>query len=259
MSEYEFLERLQNMTSRRCWLLYEALRCLPLDRAIDLARSAETFVTGPAVELRIGMDRVDTESRPAAEAPAEPEQLIDAIPSSLPTLGKRAANSRPGLALTSEQREQLLERLAQGARNAELASEFGLSAKQIQGIRMGSAREIAQRRGRHSNIDPSSPNTSVLPASPGSAEDIVRYLRQQDDVVVPNVDGAFVVNGRFRLGLAELVERANKMRRRQAKPEFQLAPRPPIQSRNVTSANGHPIFWKKQSPTQPSSKPTSPA
>jgi len=111
MSEYEFLERLQNMTSRRCWLLYEALRCLPLDRAIDLARSAETFVTGPAVELRIEMDRVDTESRPAAEAPEEPEQLIDAIPSSLPTLGKRPANSRPGLALTSEQREQLLERL----------------------------------------------------------------------------------------------------------------------------------------------------
>ena len=44
--------------------------------------------------------------------------------------------------------EQLLERLAQGARNAELASDFGLSTRQVQGIRMGSAREIARRRDR---------------------------------------------------------------------------------------------------------------
>jgi hypothetical protein len=107
---------------------------------------------------------------------------------------------------------------------------------------MGSAREIANRRERHSKMDASPQHTAEVSVPSGSAEDIVRYLRQQDDVVVPNGDGEFTVNGRFRLGLAELVERANKMRRRQAKPEFQLAGRPPIQARNVTSANGHPIF-----------------
>jgi hypothetical protein len=242
----EFLKRLEDLTNRRCWLLYEALRCLPLDRAIDLARSAEAFITGPAVEDRIEKDRVDIEHR-AAEAPEAREQLIDAVPSSLPTVEKPLANNRPSLVLTLERREQLLERLAQGARNVELASEFGLASRQVQGIRMGSAREIAKRRDRHSKMDASPQHSSELPAAPGSAEDIVRYLRQQDDVVVPNGDGEFIVNGRFRLGLAELVERANKMRRRQAKPEFQLAGRPSIQARDVTSANGHPMFWEKRS------------
>ena len=50
------------------------------------------------------------------------------------------------LTLAPEKREQLLQRLAQGARNAELARDFGLSMRQVQGIRMGSAREIARRR-----------------------------------------------------------------------------------------------------------------
>ena len=241
----EFLKRLEHLTNRRCWLLYEALRCLPLDRAIDLARSAEAFVTGPA-EDRIEKDRVDIEGR-AAEAPVASEQLIDAVPSSLPAVEKRLVNNRSSLVLTLERREQLLERLAQGARNVELASEFGLASRQVQGIRMGSAGEISKRRDRHSKMDASPWHPSELPAAPGSAEDIVRYLRQQDDVVVPNGDGEFIVNARFRLGLPELADRANKMRRRQAKPEFQLAGRPSIQARDVTSANGHPMFWEKPS------------
>jgi hypothetical protein len=76
-----------------------------------------------------------------------------------------------------------------------------------------------------------------------TADDIVRYLRQQDDIVVPQGEGAFLVNGRFRLELSELVARANKMRGRQGKPEFRLA-RGLSNQAPVRQATRHPIFWE---------------
>src|SRR5205807_3741443 len=123
----------------------------------------------------------------------------------------------PGLELTAEQREQLVVRLAEGAKNAEPATQFGLSPKQVQGVRMGCAREIAKRReptgeaARPSEID-----FTV------SIEEVVRYLRQQDDVVVAQENGAFLVNGRFHMAVSDLVDRANRMRSRQRKPAFEL-------------------------------------
>jgi hypothetical protein len=55
-------------------------------------------------------------------------------------------------------------------------------------------------------------------------DDVVRYLRRRDDVVVPADDGTYIVNGRFRESLEELVERANRMRARQRLPVFNLMP-----------------------------------
>jgi hypothetical protein len=52
------------------------------------------------------------------------------------------------------------------------------------------------------------------------ADEVVRFLRQRDDVVVQTGDGAFMVNGRFRETLEELVERANRIRARQCLPRF---------------------------------------
>ena len=45
---------------------------------------------------------------------------------------------------------------------------------------------------------------------------------QQDDVVVPQGPGEFLLNGRFHMDTTELVSRANRMRSRQGKPAFQL-------------------------------------
>ena len=69
---------------------------------------------------------------------------------------------------------------------------------------------------------PSAPFDASI--SPVSAHDVVRYLRQRDDVVVPIGDGAFLVNGRFRETLGQLVERANRMRARQHLPRFGVLP-----------------------------------
>ena len=55
-------------------------------------------------------------------------------------------------------------------------------------------------------------------------DDVVRYLRRADDVVVATDDGAYMVNGRFRESLEELVKRANRIRARQRQPLFQLMP-----------------------------------
>jgi hypothetical protein len=56
-------------------------------------------------------------------------------------------------------------------------------------------------------------------------ENVVRYLRQRDDVVVPKRGDLFLVNGRFRLSSDELISRANGMRARTGKLPFQ-APAP---------------------------------
>jgi DNA-binding NarL/FixJ family response regulator len=134
----------QTPAQRRSWLLSEALRSLPLDRALELARTAEAFIMGADKEAL---------SDPTAEIPnGQPNLLLvgDAV------VEKQVREARPSLSLSPEQREQLLNRLAQGARNRDLASEFGLSARQVQGVRMGAARQIADRRNRQGSTGPES-------------------------------------------------------------------------------------------------------
>jgi hypothetical protein len=131
----ELPELLGDPPRRRSWLLAKALETHPLDQALDLARVAEAFITGsPAVE---------TSSEAATSALG---RSSDRAPEAGPNQAPGPKVPRPRLGLAPEVRDRLLERLAQGARNAELASEFNLSPKQVQGIRIGSAREISRRR-----------------------------------------------------------------------------------------------------------------
>src|SRR5437763_9960052 len=96
-----FPEELRDPVRRRAWLLAKALQAQPLDRALDLARSAEGFITGS----------VDNEA-PTQPKPAEvedPSTAAQASPVERPP-------KRPPVSLAPEARERLLDRLARGAR-----------------------------------------------------------------------------------------------------------------------------------------------
>jgi hypothetical protein len=53
--------------------------------------------------------------------------------------------------------------------------------------------------------------------------------------------------------LGDLVARANRMRIRQRKPEFEMTGSKTVRPEEVSSANGHPLFWKESAPAQPRS------
>jgi hypothetical protein len=230
----ELIHLLDNPAALRLWLLEQALRSVPLEAAVEPARTAEAFVMGsevetvtddPATVLRRDQDPCEPTRQSVSKAgPADREP------------------ARGGFPLAEDQRDRLLERLAEGARNAELVAEFGISPKQIQGIRMGCNREIAKRRIRLADKS-SEPATQHQPANEtASIDEIVRYLRQQDDVVVSQEDGWYLVNGRFRMSVAELAARANRIRSRQQKPAFQI-PTADLQLRASSGQKRHPLFW----------------
>ena len=237
MSEHiDPIRLLGNPPARRLWLLQEAVRSVPFDRAIELARIAEAFVAGSAGEAR------KSEVAPPI-GNKERGQIVDQA-SSRAAVPAGPATERNGIALSDNDRERLLDRLANGARNAELATEFGISAKQVQGLRMGCARKIARRRSRAAgNLSAPSQEDYQDPAATTSIDEIVRYLRQQDDVVVPQEDGSYLVNSRFRLSAAELIARANRIRNRQHKASFQIH-RADIQGASSPGPTRHPLFWE---------------
>lgn len=229
-------ELVRHSVLRRCWFLSKAAECGDFGRALEMARAAEEFV--------IGADETQIEAIPVACAESKvaptPEKAVAApppapVPAAPPA--KAEPERKPGrLALSDDRRDELLDRLAQGARNRELADLFGVSPQQIQGVRMGAAREIAERRSR---VRPAEADAdSEIEAT---VDDVVRYLRQQDDVVVRQEDGTFLVNGRFRLGASELIAKANRMLERQHKPVFKaLGPDCRLSHATATlGTNGH--------------------
>jgi len=224
----------ENPPARRLLLLLKALQHVPFDEAIELARTAEGFVTGFRESL-------PAEAKATTAPSREPENGED-LPTrhaKLQPVGEAISSGPSPIALSAEQREHLLTLFAEGARNLELATKFGLSPRQVQGIRMGCAREIAKRRDQ---LGRATAETEEMPMV--SVDDVIRYLRQQDDIVVPQENGEFLVNARFRMPMADLIARANRMRARQGKPEFEF---PGISNlpKQIASANGHPLFWEQ--------------
>jgi DNA-binding CsgD family transcriptional regulator len=217
----ELLDRLGDAATRRCWLLVKAVESLPLDRALELARDAEAFVTGLSLETR-PLDARSAANPAAAPGSACGVQSRDEISLSAPA--NSTSPKRDSLALPAEKREKLLERLAAGCTNVELAAEFDITPRQVQGLRISS---FAKRQRSISQIEASIQENNFTITTKTTNDylrhlnEIVKYLRQQDDIVVRQADGVFLVNGRFRMSLTELTDRANRMRRRQGKPEFQ--------------------------------------
>jgi hypothetical protein len=240
-------ELIRDPAARRLWMLYKAATLLPLGDALELARDAEMFVSGPRSENRASLG--DSIQPQGAMQPDMQSHIVAQSAARASAGSEAAAHSsipRPNRHFLSEDhRDRLLTRLAEGARNAELALEFGLSSKQVQGFRIGSAREIARRRAQTG--DTFEPEQEASPTA--MIDDIVRYLRQQDDVVVPQEDGGYLVNGRFRMTASELVTRANRMRTRQRKPAFEVTNG--TLSPGGQGSKSHPLFWEDPPANEP--------
>jgi hypothetical protein len=243
-----FMQLVANASQRRCWLVYRALECAPLDQALELAQRAEEFIVRGASERYAGDSTVRPEILPAAPpGGVERSRAVAAAGSAKADDPGTPIGGRS--AIPAEQRRRLIDRLAQGGKNAELAAEFGLTPKQVQGVRIGCAREIAGRRTEQPEVAPASAivapaDAAAQPATvAASVDDVVRYLRQQDDVVVPQASGEFLVNARFRMPLDELVNRANRIRTRHGKPEFAVAngANGHALAHGIAAANGHAL------------------
>lgn len=235
-------ELIRDPAARRLWLLYNSAKFLPFGDALELARAADRFVSASIPESPA------VEASSAAMQPNMLNPMVEANAADIPDGSDAAAHklttSTNGHVLSGDQRDRLLTCLAEGAKNAELAVEFGLAPKQIQGFRIGCAREIARRRAYAKN---GFENKETAPTA--IIGDIVRYLRQRDDVVVPQEDGGYLVNGRFRMTASELVIRANRMRTREKKPMFEVSD--PAISAAAPAAKSHPMFCAETPAAEP--------
>jgi hypothetical protein len=176
---------------RRWWILSKALEVVPFEEALRLARSVEDFLLAGGVGVLATID--------------DPSQLFEAG-----AIGN-------GDALPNRQPS-----------NAECATaaptETAAGTGEVHGsASLDQAREDSADPGDPANEPVVSPSVANDLAVLALAGDIVRYLRQRDDVVIRDGD-TYLVNGRFRESLGQLADRANRIRSRQGLPPFLLLP-----------------------------------
>jgi len=200
---------------RRWWLLRRAMEMTSLENALQLAAQAEAFLVGDIGSIPAG----------TRELPIPPSTTTSVHATARsPISGQIVAEPghRPELLLEPDRKAELQGRIAAGVPNADVAAEFGLTPRQVQGFRMQIARKAASREKRRAETADQICYSSGIATATRSplVDEIIRYLRQQGDVVVGSPQSSFTVNNRFQLDFEQLLNRANKMRARQGKPDF---------------------------------------
>jgi hypothetical protein len=112
--------------------------------------------------------------------------------------------------------------LAKALQLAQAAEEFLTgSASGITASDWGSHLEVAPSGGEYKEITVRPGGFDAL-SSIVSLDDLLRYLRQSGENVVPETGGKFLVGGCFTESAEELLVRANRKRREQGLPNFVL-------------------------------------
>ena len=202
---------------RRLRLLQFLLEKLEPNEALSLAQQMEDFVLGGASEREQRASSTDGDeggTRP-------PAWTVRAVES-----GKRGGEEgqQRGRLLADESLRAFAEAIAAGVSNAELASRFGFTPRQANGLRMGLARRNPALRAVSSTLEKRPPTLDretelklqeaflmKKPAPAATLDDVVQFLRQRGDVVFRS-GGGFSVNSRLTLSAKELIARANKKR-----------------------------------------------
>lgn len=191
---------------RRCWLLNKALESASLDEALKLARAADEF---------LGMGQPKALPSPNEQAPSEGSSRASGQ-------DFQPVATLPIVASGDDRAEQ-------AAGHTSATDHIACTAKNASAAASDTHEDISDTS--HTEEAGSEPECSEQQAAKTSGlavltgmDDIVRYLRQQDDVVVSVGTASYLVNGRFELNPEELLARANKIRERQGKPLFQRLP-----------------------------------
>src|SRR5690242_7928672 len=203
---------------RRLRLLQFLLEKLEPDEALSLAQQMENFVLGGASEKE-----QRTASKDGDEGGCRrPAWAVRATVGS----GKRGGEEgqQGGRLLADESQRAFAAAIAAGVSNAELASRFGFTPRQANGLRMGLTRRNPALRSASSTLEKRSPTLDretelklqeaflmQKPTPAATLDDVVQFLRQRGDVVVRSGTG-FSVNSRLTLSAKELIARANKKR-----------------------------------------------
>lgn len=183
---------------RRWWLLSKALENAPLDDALKIAQAVDQFlVSGEANTCDRHSDARYFDRAADPETPANPPSEEEPAPA--PNAPVDATDEK-----------------GCGERRPFAGGPDGALTNHTD--------KIEWRPCQSTEIDNATSNGESDLAVWASIEDVVRYLRQRDDVVVPQGDGQFLVNGRFSEDINGLITRANRVRERQRKPPFQLMP-----------------------------------
>src|SRR5438046_10583111 len=117
--QIDLIGLIEKPAARRLWFLYNALQSSSFEHAIDLAQVAEAFVTG--IENGVEDHALLDLGAPVAEQ-EKAEQHVEEASIGSREIEPPTTKRRNGL-LPNEQRERLLDRVAEGVRNAELAVE----------------------------------------------------------------------------------------------------------------------------------------
>jgi hypothetical protein len=179
---------------RRCWLLNKALENAPFDEALKLAQVADEFLSA---------------NKPETSA-------------SILTKPAICSSQRPLYAGLSDSVLSLpVERERDHLHPADIGRDLAETViVELCGSLEGTSDDQASNPETSSQVMVENSLQALA-----SQDDIVRYLRQRDDVVVRDGANAFLINGRFRLNFDEMLARANNMRERQGKPPFSVDPR----------------------------------
>lgn len=225
----EIFDALRPMEKMRLYFLLLSLRDIQAEQALIVAEQMERFITAgrqvPDSPVAKGEDR--------ATAPPSSEKERDHPGANVcldQDQGVRGyGRSEKGVLSNKEFRSQFISAICAGTNNKQLAERFGLTLRQVNGLRMG----LAKRKigpfadGAPSSFDGTADQQREELPRPGDMsqeiiDDIVRFLRQRGDIVVRSGEN-FLIDNRHTLTMRQLLERANRKRRELGKSEFSMS------------------------------------
>jgi hypothetical protein len=224
-------EDLDAPARRRFWLVAQLIgRCgvTEIESALSAAAKVEAFIANGKGTAGAPLGRGDLGAAARAVASnIEPSQRVDGQASPVTAtssnsqnvvdIGGKYRNARRQL-LDKETRSRFIQEAAINPDNRHLAQLFGLSVRQAHAIRVGLSKFIADGR-REIELQMQDDFLRNKSAAAATMEDVVRYLRQINDVVVPNGQN-YIVNYKLALTGEQLLERANVKRRERKQPPF---------------------------------------